>query len=270
MFYDFRNARILDMTRGQALEILGFPPSAAPSLDELKRAQKRKALELHPDRGGDPSKLVNVNRAFDFLTDPKASGSYDYRNDSDGRVEQEEAFDASALFNAELQPVNNKKGFKQGWWHPGHNLAVSIPMRGLLGHTFSLLGGNPYGQAVRMKGYAAANKLGDDHPEGIIIHPSWWSLRDSFDDTLRTATKLIAYCKNAESIKTTVQRELSEIEQHHGVNIPSAISSKLIRDADKLAVRTYGVDLLRKNPKLMAFDGSIWEVRSFGVKKTSK
>ena len=142
---------------------------------------------------------------------------------------------------------------------------VSIPMQGLLGHTFSLLGGNPYSRPVRMKGYAAANKLGQ-HSEGIIIEPGWMSF-DPFPDTRSQALKLIDMCKSAETIKSSIQHELNAIESMNGISIPSSISGKLLKDADKIAARTYGVDRLRKNPTLMGFDGSIWEVQSFGLKK---
>jgi len=252
------------MTRQEALELLGFPPNASPTEEELKRAQKRKAIEFHPDRGGDPEKLVQVNRAFDYLTDPKTSGGggYDQRGEDDSDYPS-----PRNLFDERLTPINKKVGFKQGWWDPGRNLVVSIPMRGMLAHKFSLLGGNPYSHPVRMKGYAAANALGQ-HPEGIIIEPGWMSTGDNFDDSYNSALRLIDYAKSAETIKSTLQRELNAIESHNGVSIPSSISGKLLAEADKIAVRTYGVDRLRKNPRILGFDGSVYEVQSFGVKKT--
>jgi hypothetical protein len=70
--YDFREARILDLTREDALKALGFPPNANPSLTELKAAQRTKALEAHPDRGGSIQKMQDVNRAFDFLKNAPA------------------------------------------------------------------------------------------------------------------------------------------------------------------------------------------------------
>ena len=67
MTYDFREARILDMTREKALDLLGFPASANPTEQELKKAQREKALAAHPDRGGSVAQMQDINRAFDFL-----------------------------------------------------------------------------------------------------------------------------------------------------------------------------------------------------------
>lgn len=84
MTYDFREARILDMSREKALGLLGFPPDANPSEAELKAAQRKSALAAHPDRGGSLVQMQDVNRAFDFLknaparpleTAPKPQGS---------------------------------------------------------------------------------------------------------------------------------------------------------------------------------------------------
>lgn len=66
--YDFRTARILDMTRDQALALLGFRAGDSPSVAQLKAAQRQKALEAHPDRGGSSQQMQDINRAFDYLT----------------------------------------------------------------------------------------------------------------------------------------------------------------------------------------------------------
>lgn len=57
--------RAMSMT--QAKEILGFPPSANPSKDEIEKAYKKKALENHPDLGGDAEKMKEINVARDVL-----------------------------------------------------------------------------------------------------------------------------------------------------------------------------------------------------------
>lgn len=67
MGYDFREARILDLSREKALGLLGFPPDANPTEAELKAAQRKSALAVHPDRGGSVAQMQDVNRAFDFL-----------------------------------------------------------------------------------------------------------------------------------------------------------------------------------------------------------
>lgn len=62
------------MSYGEALEVLGVPPGA--SAEEISKAYKRKVLENHPDRGGDPTKMVELNVAKDII-DGKGRPSYD-------------------------------------------------------------------------------------------------------------------------------------------------------------------------------------------------
>lgn len=55
------------MSMNQAKEILGFPPTANPSKSEIEREYRKKALENHPDRGGDIEKMKAINVARDVL-----------------------------------------------------------------------------------------------------------------------------------------------------------------------------------------------------------
>jgi len=67
--YRFLYARILKaMSLEKARDVLGFPPGYAPSEKEVGKAQRRKTFEHHPDRGGDSTKMVEVNVAADVLT----------------------------------------------------------------------------------------------------------------------------------------------------------------------------------------------------------
>jgi hypothetical protein len=52
--------------------ILGVTPGAP--LEELKAAFRRKALEHHPDRGGDPAAFIAVKRAYDGLVRRRTRG----------------------------------------------------------------------------------------------------------------------------------------------------------------------------------------------------
>lgn len=57
----------LAMSLPEAKAILGFPPEASPSPEEVKNAWKEKIFESHPDRGGDPTMAVKLNVARDVL-----------------------------------------------------------------------------------------------------------------------------------------------------------------------------------------------------------
>ena len=57
-------------------ETLGIGKDA--SADEIKKAFRRKAIELHPDKqGGDEAKFKEVNEAYEVLKDPAKKQRYD-------------------------------------------------------------------------------------------------------------------------------------------------------------------------------------------------
>ena len=58
---------ILSMSLDQAKAVLGFPPSYKPTPEEISKTYKQKAFENHPDRGGDSTKMVEINVAKDIL-----------------------------------------------------------------------------------------------------------------------------------------------------------------------------------------------------------
>lgn len=66
--FESRYARLLlAMSMSEAKQILGFPPTYNPTPEEVTKAYREMAFKHHPDRGGDPSKMVEVNVAKDLL-----------------------------------------------------------------------------------------------------------------------------------------------------------------------------------------------------------
>jgi curved DNA-binding protein CbpA len=55
--------------------ILGISPTA--SADEIKRAYRKSALAVHPDRGGSNRLMQRINEAWEVLGDPQKRRDYD-------------------------------------------------------------------------------------------------------------------------------------------------------------------------------------------------
>jgi DnaJ family protein A protein 2 len=56
-------------------EILGVDPKA--SSDEIRKAYRKLAVKLHPDKGGDQHKFQELQHAYEILSDPEKRDIYD-------------------------------------------------------------------------------------------------------------------------------------------------------------------------------------------------
>lgn len=75
-------------------EILGVEKNSTP--DEIKKAYRKKAIEHHPDKGGDEEKFKELAEAYEILSDPEKRDNFD-KFGSDGA--QQHHFNMNDIFS---------------------------------------------------------------------------------------------------------------------------------------------------------------------------
>ena len=236
------------MSTSDAYHILGLHPGA--SKEEITKAYRHLALEHHPDRGGNPEKMVEINVAKDVLLEEGGSHHSEPLDEDD---DEESPYDKmEELLNKEMTRFP-KKG---GWWNPPHNYAINWSLTGLNTWMFVIL---PL--FAEKKAYRPANPE-RGMPEGIVIDPNWTPVHhdpthgDTVAANVRNAEMLIRFAKAAHKVEETVKLELQWIETQFGIKIPAGVESKLVKDSLKVATRRWGTDRLRRKKILIPLDGS--------------
>lgn len=95
---------------GDYYAILGVSKDA--SQEDIKKSYRQKALKAHPDKGGDPEKFKEINKAYEVLSDPNKRKMYDEGGEDALRKQPagpgpEEFF--NMFFNAAQRPTGPVK-----------------------------------------------------------------------------------------------------------------------------------------------------------------
>ncbi len=77
-------------------EILGVDKNAAP--EDIKKAYRKKAIEHHPDKGGDEEKFKEAAQAYETLSDPDRKKNYDAFGSDKGGY-QSHSFNMDDIFS---------------------------------------------------------------------------------------------------------------------------------------------------------------------------
>merc|ERR1711974_540415 len=82
---DVLDAELSKIQKRSALAFLGLPPEASEG--DISRMYKKMALELHPDKGGDPEKFQELQEMKERLNEMEA----DDKKTDEEKAEEEEA-----------------------------------------------------------------------------------------------------------------------------------------------------------------------------------
>lgn len=85
------------MAKRDYYEVLGLTNTATS--EEIKKAYRTKALETHPDKGGDEAEFKEVAEAYEILSDPDKKANYD----AHGHAGPQQSFNPDAAFQEFLR-----------------------------------------------------------------------------------------------------------------------------------------------------------------------
>lgn len=139
-------------------DVLGVSPSS--SKDDIKKAYKKLAIQMHPDKGGDPEKFKEISHAYSVLSDDEKKNQYDQLGD---------------------------EGFEQGGMQHHH-----VNPHDLFEQLFGGGGGFPFGFNVHMGGHGPQRKSNHIHELKISLEDAYRGMQKTMRVNI---SKLCVNCK---------------------------------------------------------------------------
>lgn len=104
---------LLAMSMEEAKQALGFAPNANPSSGEIQRAYRAKAIQNHPDRGGDPKKMVVINVAKEILEGKRVNDKTEYTPDAEDAGAKKRRQQDAFVADVKAEKVKVGKSFEE-------------------------------------------------------------------------------------------------------------------------------------------------------------
>jgi molecular chaperone DnaJ len=105
-------------------EVLGVNKNA--SQDEIKKAFRKKAVEHHPDKGGDENKFKELSEAYEILSDDEKRKNYDRFGTNGNPFAGSGGFDMNDIFSHFGDMFGNRYGGNRRQAKKGTSLRVQL------------------------------------------------------------------------------------------------------------------------------------------------
>ncbi|CAJ1381888.1 unnamed protein product [Effrenium voratum] len=116
------SGRLKTMERRAAWAFLGVAGEGAASQAEIKKAFKRRALELHPDKGGDAERFRLLQEMRDLLVEPKS-------HELEGKDQSKDKDKDKAEGDKEEQEEEEEEEFSEDSWDADEEFRKMFPKR---------------------------------------------------------------------------------------------------------------------------------------------
>lgn len=189
-----------------AYALLGVTPRS--NAEEVRAAYKKRALETHPDKGGDPEEFRRVKQAYEFLNRPTPNAAGLVSGDPP-------TFDADEADTSVPLAERLKRHRRAKTMEEEINLGfASIPGKGerfVTERMSSSASARPSSLAARVSAQAAATKTASKGPGAVSVVKLWEKFTKMSDKDRQVAIakldtalreELLAYLKNRSNSRT--------------------------------------------------------------------